>query len=351
MLAPTQQELIQLRNGGELDARLVERVKELSERLNFLHWELAFPKVFSGENPGFDCVLGNPPWERIKLQEEEYFAQRDPEIANAQNKAARQKLINALEQNNPDLARTFEAAKHIDDSTSKFVRFSKRFPLTAIGDVNTYALFAENFHSIVSSTGQSGIIVPTGIATDDTTKLFFGDLVEKSAIVSLFDFENREKLFPAVDSRMKFCLLTISGSQIFKSEFVFFATRTEHIKDSQRRFMLSPNEIELLNPNTRTMSVFRTSIDAELNKKIYRNASNVLVNERLSLNPWGIFYMRLIHLSDHSEYLRFPWEDKGDDWNAPLYEAKLLNSYDHRYATFNGCEKKSLIDGQPRADF
>ena len=93
MLAPTQQELIQLRNGGELDSRLVERVKELSERLNFFHWELAFPKVFSGENPGFDCVLGNPPWERSNYRKKNFLQNDDPEIANAPNKAARKKLI------------------------------------------------------------------------------------------------------------------------------------------------------------------------------------------------------------------------------------------------------------------
>ena len=348
MLAPTQQELIQLRNGGELDARLVEKVRELAERLSFFHWELAFPNVFSGENSGFDCVLGNPPWERIKLQEEEFFASRDPEIATAPNKAARQKLINALEQNNPTLALTFQSAKHIDDSTSKFVRFSERFTLTAIGDVNTYALFAENFRSILSKNGRCGIIVPTGIATDDTTKLFFGDLVLKSAIISLLDFENREAIFPGVHRSYKFSLFTYQIQPVQKSEFVFYALRAEHVKDPQRRFMLSPKEIELLNPNTRTMSIFRTSKDAELTRKIYLNAGGVLINENLSLNPWGVYYMRLVHLSDHSEYLRFPWEDKGDAWNAPLYEAKLFNSYDHRFATFDGCEKKSLISGLPR---
>ena len=348
MLAPTQQELIQLRNGGELDSRLVERVKEISERLNFFHWELAFPKVFSGDNPGFDCVLGNPPWERIKLQEEEFFASRDPEIATAPNKSARQKLINALEQNNPTLARTFQSAKHIDDATSKFVRFSERFTLTAIGDVNTYALFAENFRSILSKNGRCGIIVPTGIATDDTTKLFFGDLVLKSAIVSLLDFENREAIFPGVHRSYKFSLFTYQIQPIQKSEFVFYALRAEHVKDPQRRFMLSPKEIELLNPNTRTMSIFRTSKDAELTRKIYLNAGGVLINENLSINPWNAYYMRLVHMSDHAESLRFPWEDKGDNWDIRVYEAKLIYMYDHRFATFENCKKKFLIDGQPR---
>ena len=56
------------------------------------------------------------------------------------------------------------------------------------------------------------MIVPSGIATDDTTKVFFADLVDSLSLVSLYDFENREKVFPGIDSRIKFCLLTLAGT-------------------------------------------------------------------------------------------------------------------------------------------
>lgn len=344
MLAPTQQELIQLRNGGELDVRLVEKVHELSERLNFFHWELAFPQVFSGENAGFDCVLGNPPWERIKLQEQEFFAQHDPEIAAAPNKAARQKRIDALATTNPALAQAFEDAKHAAEATSKFVRESARFPLTAVGDVNTYALFAEHFRSLLAANGRAGIIVPTGIATDDTTKQFFGDLVDKHAIATLFDFENREKLFAAVDSRMKFCLLTLSGAPVAQSEFIFFATRVEHLQDTRRRFSLLPTEIALFNPNTRTMPVFRTRSDADLTRKIYQNIP-VLVNEGLSENFWEINFSTMFHMSNDSNlFLTEPQEGA-----LPLYEAKLIWHFDHHWATYEQGNVREVSDTE-RAD-
>jgi hypothetical protein len=104
--------------------------------------------------------------------------------------------------------------------------------------------------------GRAGVIVPTGIATDDTTKDFFGDLVEKRSLASLFDFENRENLFPAVDSRMKFCLLTLSGAPVKQAQFVFFATRVEHLRDDRRCFTLDPAEIALFNPKRATMPIF-----------------------------------------------------------------------------------------------
>ena len=75
----------------------------------FFHWHLAFPEVFA--KGGFDCVLGNPPWERVKLQEKEWFAERSPEIANAPNAAARKRLIEALKSSDPALYQQF-----LDDS-------------------------------------------------------------------------------------------------------------------------------------------------------------------------------------------------------------------------------------------
>ena len=70
---------------------LVGRAQDLAGQAHAFHWPLEFPDVMAAG--GFDVVLGNPPWERIKLQEQEFFAARDPEIAQAANAAARGRLI------------------------------------------------------------------------------------------------------------------------------------------------------------------------------------------------------------------------------------------------------------------
>ena len=157
----------------------------------FFHWYLEFPDVFEN-NGGFDVVLGNPPWERIKLQEKEFFETRDRRIADAPNKAGRDRLIRVLPEENPALAQEFSEALHQAESVSRFVRGSNRFPLTGRGDVNTYSVFAETARSVCSPTGRVGMIVQSGVATDDTNKIFFADLVNGQSLVSLYDFENRE---------------------------------------------------------------------------------------------------------------------------------------------------------------
>ena len=153
------------------------------------------------------------------------------------------------------------------------MRNSGRYPLCARGDINFYAVFAEAMRNVVNERGRVGCVLPTGIATDDTTKFFFQDIVETKSLVSLFDFENRSGFFPDVDSRMKFCLFTAgSGAHpaADHAEFAFFAHAVEELRDPERRFTLSPEDISLLNPNTLTCPTFRSRRDAELAKAIYR---------------------------------------------------------------------------------
>jgi len=309
------------RQSGAADPRVVAHARALAVRNQFFHWPLEFPHVFAGG--GFTVMLGNPPWERIKLQEQEFFAARDPVIAGAANKAARQRMIDSLRTANPGLAREFELAKYTAEAQSRFVRGSSRFPLTAVGDVNTYALFAELVRNLLAPIGRTGIIVPTGIATDDTTKAFFGDLVEKGSLARLIGYENEAFIFPAVHHAFKFCLLTMAGSAA-PAELAFFCRHYEDADDPRRRFTLSGADFALINPNTRTCPIFRTRADAELTAKIHHRVP-VLEDERAKDNPWNIRYLRMIDMANDSGMFR---TEPGEGL-LPLYEAKMIWQYNH----------------------
>jgi len=282
---------------GVYQSQRLEMARQACAVARVLHWPLAFPQVYA--KGGFDCVLGNPPWERIKLQEEEFFATRNRFVAEAKNKAERSQRIDwlaegklarnlypALEHPQQEceaeqrLYQEFISARRTAEAASIFAHVKGkdggRYPLTGVGDVNTYALFAETISQIMGKTGRAGFIVPTGIATDDSTKAFFGHIAQSGQLASLYDFENREKIFAAVDSRMKFCLLTLGHTE--QAEFAFFLTNTQQLNDSRRRFALTAEDFSRINPNTLTCPVFRSRMDAELTKKIYANIP-ILIKE------------------------------------------------------------------------
>ncbi|KUP95578.1 Eco57I restriction-modification methylase domain-containing protein [Thermobifida cellulosilytica] len=355
--------LAQAGEDGAPEATL-EEIGRLREQYRFFHWHLEFPDVFTvpddgrgvddttGWKGGFDCVLGNPPWERIKLQEQEFFAQRDTEIATAKNAAARKKLIEELKKD-PDRAelyREFEEAKRKAEGESHFLRLSARYPLTGRGDVNTYALFAETASRNISGRGFFGLVLPTGIATDATTAPFFSDLVSTGRLSSFLDFENEAFLLSRdVDHRVRFCLLTAAGPgrRADRAEFAF---STRYMEDlPKRRFAMPPEEILLVNPNTGTLPVFRSRRDAEITTGIYKRVPVLVRENDPDGNPWGISFMAMFHMANDSHLFRTAeqleaegWELRGNVYERdgkrmlPLYEAKMLHHFDHRLGTYEG---------------
>ena len=340
---------------GEIIPESIEQsASAVAYRVRAFHWVLEFPDIFA--RGGFDVVIGNPPWERIKLQELEFFAARSPEIAGAGNKAERQKLIDALSDAGPQsagarLLEEFHFAKRAAEASSEFVRRTGRYPLTGTGDVNTYALFAEHFERLARPEGRAGIIVPTGIATDSSTSAFFGSLVDRKRIAGLTDFENRDGLFESVHRSYKFCVLVMGAAE--QAGFAFFLAQVAELENPERRFTLSAAEIARMNPNTKTAPVFRSRADAELTAKLYAKAP-VLIEERPEhpdgdINPWGVTFQRMFDMSGDSGYFRTPpqleaegWQRNGVNWEKdgerrlPLYEAKMIHHFDHRWATYAG---------------
>ncbi|MEQ8838949.1 MAG: N-6 DNA methylase, partial [Lacipirellulaceae bacterium] len=96
-------------------------------------WRERFAHVFDREQQGFDCVIGNPPWERIKLQEREFFSLPAPEIATATNAAKRRKLVATLESEDPALYERYEQAQEAAASLLTYCRKSDQYPLTGKG--------------------------------------------------------------------------------------------------------------------------------------------------------------------------------------------------------------------------
>lgn len=317
--------------GSYPSSETLARCAALCRQNRVLHWPLAFPTVF--EKGGFDCILTNPPWDRIKLQEKEFFAARDLEIANAQNAAIRKRLIENLPESNPALFQSFLDAKRNADVASAFVHESGRYTLSNSGDVNLYSILAEVILHVRRTSGFAGAVLPSGICSDDSNKRLFSAMVNGGILKSFLSFENEERLFPDVHHSFKFALVTIGESPF--ADFTFFNRQVASLADERRHFTLSAEDFALINPNTLTAPIFRSKADAELAKKIYRRVG-VLWNETAGNgNPWGISFRTLFHMSNDSALFL---TSQGEE-TLPLYEAKLIHQFDHRWATYETGEE------------
>ena len=335
--------------------------RAIADRESFLHWEVAFPGVWrhwqnARPEGGFDAVIGNPPWDRIKLQEVEWFATRAPDLAPAPTAAARRKGIQRLRDAGDPLAGAFDDAKARADSLGQLVRVSGDYPLLGGGDINLYSLFVERAMHLLKPDGLVGLLTPSGIYADKTAADFFKSVSTSGRVGGLFDFENRRlgtelpPFFPDVDSRFKFCALIVGGEtrRFDETRCAFFLHDTAEIDDPDRCFPLAPSDFTRVNPNTGTAPVFRTRRDADITRRIYERHP-VLVDrsgggER---KTWPVRYVTMFHMTNDSHRFRtaaqldaegfYPvqgnrWK-RGEELYLPLYEGKMVQAFDHRAAS------------------
>ncbi|WP_329084797.1 Eco57I restriction-modification methylase domain-containing protein [Streptosporangium sp. NBC_01469] len=364
-----------LEAGASLAQDRANELQKLTEQYGFFHWHLEFPEVFrvggssSDLNPatgwegGFTCVLGNPPWEKVEFKEQEFFATRNEKIAKAKNAAARKKAIAALatsmEEADRNLHADFLLELRVPSVWTSFLKSSGRYPLTGMGRLNTYAVFAETGRIMTAPRGRVGMVLPTGIATDAGTQFFFKDMIATKTLSSLYDFENEDKVFADVHHSFRFCLWTGTGPRSPQGK-IELAFRVRQVPDiAEREFVLTPEDIRLLNPNTNTCPVFDYKQNAEITLSIYRRVP-VLWRDHFGGeggNPWDISFMQgVFNMASDSDIFRpsaadnesmdsmldSGWKFEGNvltrdgERLLPLYEAKMLHHFDDRFGTYGG---------------
>jgi hypothetical protein len=343
--APTSEVWRRLRDrDGQPAALTVQLATEVVAQYSFFHWHLVFPQVSA--RGGFDIVLGNPPWEKIHLRDEEFFSTHRPDIANAPTKAVRKKLIDNLKIDDPSLSALYETTQREHDGLSAFFRRSGLFPLTGVSRINLYSLFCETAARLLNGRGRFGLVLPSGILTDDNNKALLEQLVTSKRLVHGWDFENSEGIFPGVHRSYKFCLFCGGGRhvEVPVADFAFYLDRLAQLKNEERHFSLSAEDLRVLNPNTGNCPAFRTRRDAVLNLQVYRRISPVCTAPQQSdwpgtiktpfnsANDSGLF-LSLEAVRAKSDRLdRFNSVTLDDEVWLPVVEPKFVQQFNHRYA-------------------
>lgn len=254
--------------GGALPDGLLAEAKRIADQYQFFHFHLAFSEVFA--HGGFDISLENPPWERVNLEARQFFATTRPDIAEAMT-SKRRDLLKELETSKPELMREFQDAQRRASSETAFFQNSGVYPHLNQARLNTYILFTELSAKLCSDAGRCGLVVPSGVATDDISKNLFRFLIEGRRIVSLFDFENRDAIFPGVHRSYKFCLLTLRAKgQPQAARLSFFLHQPEQLREGDKGFSLAADELQLLSPLTGLCPTFRCTSDKEIVLPLYR---------------------------------------------------------------------------------
>lgn len=342
-LGPTRAD--NLADNPEHDPAAAKVVREQTGAYHFLHWHHVFAEVF--ENGGFDLVVGNPPWERLKFQEKEFLAGRTSQ--RLPTAAARRRYIETRCREDAAFARELAVARARSADITAAIRANPTFKHSARGDINAYTLFVELGQWLLAPQGRLGMIVPSGLLTEATTSRLRKFLLQNHAIVAAYEFENLESMFPGVDRRFRFCLLHICRhdtrppNQIV-ANYVLGARKIAELDQQGRRLALTTEEVARQSPQTWSIPIVRNRVDAELSARLHRLMPSPPTCER---NSWGLQFTRLFDMSrDASLFCAYNklarsgakpttsglLVDRAGELWAPVYEGKMVDMLDHRAA-------------------
>lgn len=331
------------------------------EREDPLHWPIAFPLIWrnwSADRPegGFDAIVSNPPWDRIKLQEVEWWAARREEVAKVPTAAARKRMIADLRAAGDPLIVEYDAAAAQAAEFSDLMRNGGDYPLLGKGDINLYSLLVERSLSLLRPRGVVGLLTPSGIYADSTAAEFFRSMSTTGRIAGIYDFENRRsanpnaqtaKWFPDVHPQFKFCATIFAGSErrFDETECGFYLDGKADLQDADRVFPLTPDDFARINPNTGTAPTLRSPVDAKLVRRIYRNHP-VLVDRSSgeARRPYEVRQLAMFHMTNDSHLFRTAEQlkdegcypvaghryQRGSEQWAPLYQGRMIHHFDHR---------------------
>lgn len=350
-LYPTNITLENLRENQPVNPLLIENVLRISDQYKFFHFHLEFPEVF--EKGGFDCLLGNPPWEKVQPEEVKFFKGKDDLISEAKGEM-RKKIIESLRNDNAVLFEEWTNYKNEIELFSKFIKGSNEYECVKKGNLNTYGLFTVKGINVTNKKSTWGLIVQSGFATDDTYKTLFTKCIDENLIVSLYDYENKNELFDA-ERNLRFVLVTFSKCKPDKKIKIKFGLRQPEEILKNDYYFLETDDFKLFNPNTCNCPAFNSQRDVDITRRLYKDNVTIIneVDDKEVSNEYQIdlyceaFNMtRASHLFKSYETLldqdytidknQF---QKADDIYLPLYESKLIYLLNSRYGSFKNVPK------------
>lgn len=350
-----------------------ERARALIGEERFLNWQIAFPGVWNnwastGREGGFDAVVGNPPWDVLEFEEVPWFADRDITISQESSGAKRKARIAALKQQNSNPWRDFEIASDRLKAASRMARVSGLYKTLNRGKLNLFKLFVERAHALVKPRGMVGLLIPSGLASDQSSSAFFREISDDRRLRCIIDFFNKRYdgslFFPDVYYRFKFSTYVGGGKERTFQEprFGFFVRDVAEVVDPERVFPITADEIKRINPNSGTVPIFRSRRDKQITSGVYARLP-VLTNRSGStpVTSWQLRCVQMLNMTTDSKLFRnrseleagegaWPvggnrFESADGEW-VPLYEGKMVQAFDHRASDIVLAEANVFRSGQ-----
>lgn len=319
----------------KLQLQLIKYAQEiLSNETQFLHveaLEINLPEVFFNNdgtmkvNAGFDCIVGNPPWEIWKPNSDEFFSQYSDEYLPAKNKKAKTKIQNQIFEKFPHVRMKWEELENRIRLGSKYYREDLNYQFQSWkvegrktgSDINLYKISTERFSQLLKDDGTISILVPDNLMTDLGSTGLRHLIFDNYDLQEFLSFENIRGIFPLIHRSYKFAVLTfnktVKATDSFKA--FFYRTALDDLTINNTKMDYPISMVKESEPEKYSLFEPRNKVEFDLYKKIKMGF--------LTLRETKAFTLSNDFHRTNDTVLFSPIAEA----DIPLYEGKLINQF------------------------
>ena len=283
---------------------LLKKIRDYAASYRFFNYEIEFPDALDG----FDCIMGNPPWDKTKFSDADFFPQYNSRYRSMTNSQKKEYQTDLLD-------KSFIKARYDQESerialTNEYLKCEYPFSRGA-GDGNLFRFFVEKNLSMLAEKGTLNYCLPSALMFEDGSKALREHIFGKFALNFFYSFENRDGLFPDVDSRYKFALMQIHAVPQTEPTKTLFYLLEQNISE-RTPISYDLETVRLLSPNHLAFMEMRSPKDLPILKKCYAAYP--------PLNPEWLDFRNELHMTADKEL----FIEKKTDVLWPLYEGKTI---------------------------
>jgi hypothetical protein len=302
----------------------LRQVEAYALKYHFFHYEVAFPEAFAGTRRGFDIVLGNPPWDKTKFADTDFFPQYHSNYRSLKNteKAAVQTRL--LESDH--IATAYKTAVASQEAANEYYKDKSVFPLNkGAGDGNLFRLFVERNLGLLGDGGNLSYVLPSALMFEEGSTNLRKFIFANCRLAFFHSFENNKGIFPDVHRSYKFALMQVTkippASTDAPIDTAFYVLDPADLKNAQTHVAYPLDTVKALSPDQWALMELRDGDDLPILRKCY-SAFPPLAGSWLD-------FRRELHMTDDKDL----FIEKYTSGLLPLYEGKMIWQYSQRFET------------------
>ena len=296
----------------------LRQVEAYAQKYHFFHYEVAFPEAFAGNRKGFDIIVGNPPWDRTKFTDFDFFPQYHSNYRSLKNleKAAVQKRL----LDSPHIADAYKQAQSQAEAANNY--YKAAYPLNkGTGDGNLFRFFVERNLGLLNAGGSLNYVLPSALMFEEGSLGLRKHILTQCELRFFHSFENNKGIFADVHRSYKFAMMQVVNTPPSAStppiDTAFYVLDAADLLQAQTHIAYPLPTVKMLSPEQWALMELRNGVDLPILQKCHGAFA--------ALSPiWLDFRREMDSTNDKKLFL-----EQFAPGLLPLWEGKMIWQYSH----------------------